>query len=250
MIETALEKIGLTKGEIKVYIALLELGSTSVGEIIKKSGVSGSKTYEVLDKLISKGLASFITRNEVKYFEAASPNRILDYLEEKEKDIEKEKTEIIKLIPELILKTKHAQKGEAKIYTGFEGAKAVWEEVINDCKKGDEILNWGLTEQPASWESYFNEREKFRDKKGIKMKQIINEEYLSLYKARKNLPNTEFRFFSKEFGMPTTLVVWKNKVALYVITKENPLTILIESEATANSFRQHFDILWKNAKKA
>ena len=35
-------KVGLTDGEAKAYLALSELGSTTVGPIVKKSGVSYS----------------------------------------------------------------------------------------------------------------------------------------------------------------------------------------------------------------
>ena len=47
-----LEKIGLKKSEIKVYLTLLELGSTKTGELTTKSKVSRSKIYEILEKLI------------------------------------------------------------------------------------------------------------------------------------------------------------------------------------------------------
>jgi len=244
-----LKKIGLTDGEIKIYLALLELGSSSVGAIIKKSGISGSKVYEILDKLEDKGLANHIIKNKVKHFEPASPEKIINYLEEKEKDIQQEKKNIQKIIPDLLLRQRLAKKSEAKIFMGFEGAKTVWEDAIQNLKKGDEILGWGLTEQPESWESYFNEREKFRDNKGIIHKSIINEKYKSLYNVRSKFKNTKIKFFPKELEMPTTIEIWGNKVALFVITKENPITILIESEAVANSFKKYFDILWKGAKK-
>lgn len=249
MIEQALRKIGLTEGEVKVYLALLELGSSTSWSVTKESGISGSKVYEILERLGKKGLTSSITKNKVKYFETASPERILDYLENKNKEINLEKDEIKKIIPNLILKRAKSSKSEVKVYTGFEGAKTVFEENLRDCKKGDEMLGWGLTEQPESWESYFNEREKVRDKKGIIHKTIINEKYKSLYKARKNYPNTYFRFFPKEFEMPTAVLMWKNKVALYVITKENPITIVMEGEAIAKSFKKSFEIMWKQAKK-
>ena len=58
----------------------------------------------------------------------------------------------------------------------------------------------------------------------------------------------DFRFFPKELEMPASVITWKNKVALYVVT-ENPITILIESEAVARSFKKYFDIMWKQAKK-
>ncbi len=192
--EEALKRIGLTDGEIKVYLALLELGNSTSWDITQKSKVSGSKVYEVLDRLTGKGMVSVITKNNIKYFEATSPERILDYLEDKNREIESEKAEIRKIIPDLLLKKSVSKKGVVRVFTGFEGAKAVFEETLNDCKKGDEMLGWGLTEQPSSWESYFNEREKVRDKKGIIHRAIINEKYRSLFNARKEYPNTFFRF--------------------------------------------------------
>ncbi|MBM3234145.1 TrmB family transcriptional regulator [Candidatus Pacearchaeota archaeon] len=247
MIE-ALRKIGLTEGEIKVYLALLELGSSTTWDITKKSKISGSKVYEVLERLMKKGLASFIIKNNIKYFEAASPERILDYLNEKNKEIESEKNEIKKIIPDLILRQKSAKQAEAKIFLGFEGAKTAYEDAIQNCKKGDEILGWGLTEQPESWEIYFNKREKYRDGKGIIHKSIINEKYKSLYNVRSKFKNTKIRFFPKEMEMPATVEIWKNKVALFVIT-QNPITILIEGKEVADSFRKYFYILWNNAKR-
>ena len=249
MIRQAMKRIGLTDGEIEVYLALLELGSITTWDITKKSGVSGSKVYEVLKRLMKKGLASSIIKNNVKYFEAASPERILDYLEDRNKEIEFEKNDIKKIIPELILKQKHAKKAEAKIFMGFEGAKTAYEDAIQNCRKGDEILGWGLTEQPESWEIYFNKREKFRDDKGVIHKSIINEKYKSLINVRKKFKNTQIRFFPKEMEMPTTVEIWKDKVALFVIT-ENPITILIESKEVADSFRKYFYILWNNSKKS
>jgi HTH-type transcriptional regulator, sugar sensing transcriptional regulator len=248
MIENALKKIGLSDGEIKVYLALLELGPSTTWNITKKSGISGSKVYEVLYRLSKKGLASHITKNNVKYFDAASPERILDFLESKSEEIEDEKNEIKKIIPDLILRQVNSAKAEVKMYTGFEGAKTVFEISFKDCNKGDEMLDWGLTQQPESWESYFNEKSKLRSEKGIIYKQILNEKYESVYKARKNLKNTYFRFFPRDLEMPTVVLTWKNKVALYVITSE-PITILIESEAVANSFRKYFNIMWAQAKK-
>lgn len=249
MIKEALQKIGLTDGEIKVYLSLLELGSTTTGDITKKSKVSGSKVYEVLDRLIGKGLVSSIVKNNVKYFEASSPERILDYLNEKGSEIEKEKITIKKIIPDLILKQKETKKSEVKVFTGFEGIKSCNEDIINSLKKGEEWLSMGLTEQPEHWEAYFNRRQKDRAKKGIKHKHLLNEKYKTLYHIRKSLPHTEYRFLPKEFEMPTSTEIYKNKVIIFVLVKESPLGIMIENEAVAESFRKYFHILWESAKK-
>ena len=53
-----LENIGFTKGEIRVYLAMLDLGNTTTGPIILKSKVARSKVYEILERLKEKGLIS------------------------------------------------------------------------------------------------------------------------------------------------------------------------------------------------
>ena len=58
MIRPILQRIGLTEGEIKVYLSLLEIGSATSGKVTRSCGISGSKVYEVLDRLNKKGLAN------------------------------------------------------------------------------------------------------------------------------------------------------------------------------------------------
>jgi sugar-specific transcriptional regulator TrmB len=245
MVKESLRKIGLTEGEIKVYLALLELGSISSGKITKKCGISGSKVYEVLDRLMNKGLANFIVKNGVKYFEAASPERILDYLEEKEQQIESEKVSIQKIIPQLMMKRREAAQAVAKVYTGWEGLKTANEDIITTLKKGEEWLSMGLTEQPKSWEIYFTKRQQIRAKKGIVLKHLLNEKYKSIYEQRKKLPHTHFRFLPKEFEMPTSIEIYANKVLIMVLLQEDPLAIVIESAVVAQSFRKYFNSMWK-----
>ena len=63
-----LQRIGLTRGESEVYITLLKTGNTSSGRLIKDSGVSRSKVYEVLERLKQKGLVTEMIKQNVKYF--------------------------------------------------------------------------------------------------------------------------------------------------------------------------------------
>jgi sugar-specific transcriptional regulator TrmB len=250
MIEEALRKVGLTQGEIKVYTSLLELGSSSTGKITKTSGISGSKVYEVLDRLIKKGLVSSTTKNNVKHFEAARPEKILDYLEEKKEEIEEEKKEIKNIIPEILEKYSSSPKTESKIYTGWEGMKTATRDLIDTLKKGEEWVSMGLSQQPKSWEIYFNNKQKERAKKGIIHRHLINEKYKDLVEKRKKLAHTEYRFLSEELEMPTSTEIYANKVAIFILVKENPMVIIIENEHVAESYRKYFENVWKTAKKA
>ena len=57
-----LTKIGLTEGETKVYAALLDLGETTRTELAKKSGISPSKIYDVVNRLMEKGIVSSVKK--------------------------------------------------------------------------------------------------------------------------------------------------------------------------------------------
>ena len=127
--------------------------------------------------------------------------------------------------------------------------KTANEDIINSLKKGEEWLSMGLTEQPESWEIYFNKRQEYRAKKGIIHKQLVNEKYTSVYKFRNKLSNTEVRFMPKELEMPTSIEIYKDKVSIFILSSDNPMVIMIENKSVSNSFRKYFEILWKQAKR-
>ncbi len=53
-----LEKAGLTKNEIKVYLTLVEKGESTSGPLIRAIGINSSKVYESLERLPKKGLVN------------------------------------------------------------------------------------------------------------------------------------------------------------------------------------------------
>ena len=83
----ALRKAGLTEGESRVYLALLKLGPTTTGPLIGLSDVTKSFIYRILDKLIKKGLVSYVIKEKTKYFQAAPPTTLLDYMNKRKRDI-------------------------------------------------------------------------------------------------------------------------------------------------------------------
>ena len=64
----AMESLGLTSYETKVYLCLLEIGSMRASDISKKSGVPYSKIYEVLNSLEDKGWLETDSSRPQKFF--------------------------------------------------------------------------------------------------------------------------------------------------------------------------------------
>ena len=75
--EESLKEFGFSERESKVYIALLELGETTTGKISKMTRLNSSKIYDILERLIDKGLVSYVLKNKIKYFNALEPQNIL-----------------------------------------------------------------------------------------------------------------------------------------------------------------------------
>ena len=64
----ALEDIGLTQGEIKVYLALLEIGPSTAGSILEKAGIQNSVFHFCVNSLIEKGLVSYVKKNKFRVY--------------------------------------------------------------------------------------------------------------------------------------------------------------------------------------
>lgn len=73
MLAKILQNIGLTEKEAKVYLACLELGPQPVSEIAKKARINRVTAYDILEKLLKKGLVNFVTKEKIKFFNATDP---------------------------------------------------------------------------------------------------------------------------------------------------------------------------------
>lgn len=249
MDETLLEKLGLTKGEIKVYLALNKLSESTVGPIGKESKVSKSKIYDILDKLIEKGLVGYVVKSGTKYFLANDPHLILEYIERKENELDKTKKEVVtEVLPQLMLQRASASKRRiAEIYEGFQGIKAVREELMMDFKAGDNLLVLGAPKiANVKWEGWFLDFHRRRIKRKVKMKIIYNADAKEYGKVRKKMKLTEVRYFSNKLVSPNWIDIFPGAV-LFVMILKNPIAFVIRDTELANSFKSYFNIMWKNS---
>src|SRR3989344_1947194 len=153
-----LRKIGLTESEIKVYLALMKLGISSKGNLIKESKIAPSKIYEITDKLIDKGLCSIIVKNGVRYFSGAPPVRIRDYLRKKQEEILKEEKELEKIMPRLQSSYENiSEKVEVEVFIGWKGIETVYVNFLEIAKKNEEvyIVGAGTGKQEEKLELFY-----------------------------------------------------------------------------------------------
>ncbi len=239
-----LENLGLTNAEIKTYLALLELGTSKAGMIIKKTGLQNSVVHLTLAKLAEKGFISFIKKGGVKEYSATNPENILKFIDDKKRKFEN-------LLPELLLKQKPKLNQEAEIYRGFNGLKNMLLEFIKDGKMGEEYLFFLFdTKNPEKYENvcdflrseYYIERKK----KGLVVKGLAPIELKPVvWKAEWTKKCVKF----VNFPIPTSLFIFQDKIA-FVPWEDEEISFLIKSRQLAESFKLYFYSIWNKTRGA
>jgi len=240
MIEENLKEFGLTEKEVKVYLALLKLGTALVQEVAKKAGTYRTYTYEILKSLKEKGLVSYVIKSGKQYFEVAEPEKLVNILKEKE-------SKITGILPDLKKIYKSAvEKPKIEFYEGKEGLKTILDDLIRTKK---EILVYCSTKKQLQLlRFYFPNFIKRRVKARIKTKVITerSKEALKIHEKDKE-ELREMKFLPENMEFPTSTNIYVNKVAILSLEKDI-VGVIIESEDIANSQRMVFDLLWKIAK--
>jgi len=237
-----LAKLGLTKNEASVYLALLEYGSVSAGSVIKKTKLHRNIVYENLEKLIEKGLVGFVTIKNIKHFEATSSKELRNYVERKKEEVIEEEKIMRKLLPEIEKVRVSAEgKQDAMVFKGKKGLKTVLEEIT---KTKSELLvfgtGWGMKETLGSYYEQWHLK--------LKLNKVRCRILLPANKKENFLKPFTRKYLPENNVIPSTIAVYGNNV-LNIIWGEEPIAILIISEKASQSYKGFFELLWKMGKK-
>jgi len=246
-----LEKIGLTKTEIKIYLALLSLGQSTTTGIIREAQIHASKVYEYLDKLVQKGLVSYVIKSNRKYFSASNPESLKELLKEKERKIKEQEKEIDEIMPSLKQLMKKEEKINAEIYEGLKGIKSVSEKIISTLKKGETQYIIGAPRiGNEKLEGFLIDWHKRRIKKGIRCKYIYNSDVRDYGKVREKMPLTDVRYFSKNIGSsPVWIEIFGDYTVIGHIKGSQSILFVIRDREIAKRYLDYFKIIWEKTEK-
>lgn len=234
-----LEEIGLTASESKIYLNLLEKGASLAGTISRNTGIHRRSVYDAIERLIQKGLVSYIKSNNRKYFEAVNPERLIEILHKKEDDIRA-------VLPELkMLQKMSEEKQETLFFRGKAALKSAFEDQL---EQGKEICILGATTKAVDIiPYYFPHFDKNRVKKKLKIRVIFNDSERK-HPYIKKLPMADVRFVPKEVTSDTAVNIYGNNTCI-VAWKPDPVAILIREDIITKGFKSYFEFVWKMAKK-
>jgi sugar-specific transcriptional regulator TrmB len=239
-IEEILAKIGLDLKETKVYLAVLELGETTVLPIAKKSGIQRTYCYDILNSLLQKGLVSYIEKRGRRHYVATDPTTI-------EEQINENKKQFKSILPELLsLYQKSPLKPRVRYYEGHQGIAIIHKEIIKNAK--ELLILSSVKEWISEFPEYIGEVKNLIKHK-IQIKELSHrtkeiKDYIQYYQE----PNQKLRYLPKRIKLANDIFVWGNKVTFISYAKEL-IAVVIESEQIAQTHRQIFNVLWGISKK-
>ncbi len=239
---SALRNIGLHENEIRIYLALLEHDEISASEIAQKTNINRTLVYHFVSKLIRKGLVSHVIKNNVKFFRATDPRKLIDFMKEMEGGVRS-------VIPYLMKMKKPRQNTPyIEVYEGFEGVKTLLNDVLHTRPK--EWLDITPAISHAFIPDFMNNWEKQRERQGIKGRILIDMTPLGMKRAHylKRFRLLKVKYMPKDTFSPATIWIYAHKVAITLWSKDYPVGILVENKEISERFKGFFNWLWQTAK--
>ena len=234
-----MKTIGLTNGETKVYSAILHSGIANINKIHEKTGLERRAIYDIINKLIKKGIVSYTIEKGKRVYQCAPINKLKQEVNKRKDKLK----EFENKIPDIEKIYKEAKPDiNVEIFRGKEGIKSIFEDLLNHKKCYFIGGRWYiLKEMPIYWKN-FNKR---RIKKKVEFFNLI------LHDSPKN-PSKQFLYtktLPKEFsGAPSIIFIYGNKV-VNILWGNDYFAFMLESKEIASNYKKYHKYLWDKIAK-
>ncbi len=236
--EKLFEKIGLALGESAVYLALLELGPSSVSDISLRAKMHRPAVYRTLLLLKERGLVSVVARGKRKLYAPASPEKLRDTLAETESSLNE-------TLPELLAAFGSRKNRPSLTYLeGRKGIIAVFRDIVTTLKKGDVFYRYSSSKQPRKADYYIpHNYVKLRDEKQLERFVITNDRSRDRKKPKLE---KAVRIVPKDYDLfeyDITQLIYADKIAFVDYNTET--AIIIENKIIAEFQKKIFKLLFQ-----
>ncbi len=244
-IQGTLKKYGFSEHETAVYTCLLKQVEATAFKLAKETSIPRATTYRVLDALKNMNLVSSWRKNNVAYYTAESPKRLIKILDEKREMIQE-------ILPEILnMRNTDSFIPAAKIYEGTEGMKIVWDDIL-DTAEAQHLKVIHAISHPGILEylpKYFPGWLKRREKLGVFSYLITSESKVLNDFIMLNNHFRETRLLPSTSPIKGTIDIYGNKIAFFSLKDKQIYSIILESPTIAEMLRQFFVSTWQLLEK-
>lgn len=250
-IQTLLRNFGLSDKETSVYLALVELGSSSVRVIADKSSVNRGTTYDILRSLINMGLVTYYHKQTKQFFVAEPPEKLLRALEDREENLALVKKEIRASLPQLqTIFERSGNRPTVKFYEGNQGMKQILYDILETMNNYQDktyfVYSSGTARDRKHLYAAMGDFNQKRTDKKIAVRVVSLGEKGGVFglDERRQMPVT-----CGHLKM-THELIYGGKIA-HIGTNEagNSIGVVVENESIYQMQKQIFDFTWQEINK-
>ena len=240
-----LEELGLDQKEIKLYLALLKLGTASIRDIATEADINRGTTYETLKVLANKGIVSYFPKGKRRVFCAEAPEKLLDLAEEKKQSLEQGIEEMKqRLIPALNHLKPDFNPGNVRFYEGDSGIELVLKDILHSVARQDDKTYCVFSSKAIRHHLY----RPFPNYTQQRIRKNINVKVIAIGDGGEDADLSERKWISaKEKVDASYIAIYPPKVAMISLaSRDYPVAVVIESKEIASTQQIVFDTLWNS----
>lgn len=244
--ETLLKEIGLNEKEAKTYLAILELGESTIKPIATRAGIKRTSIYNFIDHLVELGIISQAEVRGRMHYKAEPPEKLVE--------IQRTRLERIKsIMPEFAsIFNSNAKKPKISYFEGAEQVKNIVKEEPKCNKEALYIWPGEDVTEMVGGKSFMVEINKQRIEKGVFIKSIrFREKDLPFDTSSHGLENLlEIRWAPEDININIGVGIYDTGKVSFFSSKNENFGILIESKELYNAMRVFHNLLWEKSTPA
>lgn len=247
MLENKLLELGFSQREARIYLALLEIGESTVSKIAKASQINRTTIYDIIPNLVREGYVKIIAGDKVNTYKAETPDKIPLILDKKIQALKEQSLNSQKLVSQLqTIASKQPGKPTISFFEGKEGIRSLYDDTL--LSKGT-IQSFGSTEVMEKYDREFlNNYYRRRADKKIFINAIVGDvESACNYQKKDKVLYRKIRIVpQKMMNINPEVYIYDNKVAFFSFAEK--FAVLIESNDIAEALRNLYGLAWDKAK--
>ena len=239
--QKVLQNLGLSEKEAITYMALLQLGKSTVVSIAKTAGLKRPTVYVILDELKKKGLVFEVPEKGRTLYSPEDPAVL-------EQNVKNSLADFHELLPVFRSSFSRSTKPTIKYY---EDRDVIYNIYVNEIYPAQKIYFYGTSvkninatwpDMFAAWNSYWWPKKK---KQPENVLEIVGNEPEDIAYAKHYIGQREVRIIPKGKKFLADNAIADDKI---MITSFDPLfAVVIESPQLAATYRALVELAWESA---
>lgn len=250
MLDYSLEQFGLNPTEVKVYLALLPLGTVPASTLGRRLQIPRSTAKYTCEQLAQKGLIISSNKNNTTLYAARNPSHLQNLIEKQREQLEEKQSQLNEVVNELTGLFQQSEVLPKVSY--FEGADNVIR-MFEDVLKENKTLYGALYINDEVDTRILHYIEKVyipaRIKMGFQSWMIFNDdERTQKYETDHEEMNRVILYVPKdEFPFEICFHIYGEKIAFYYSTKNMSMGVIIEDARIQKMHFSLFKMAWNYA---